>query len=465
MEGFMEGFVQIHPRVEHVRVCPKCRGRLVATDWAIPGQWTLGLYHCDACGFDAWADLPFNLGVLSPRFTDTRTKAGDPWPEGRDWYANVTRFAWEARGRRPVHIRREVRRAVRRICLVNALGNCWGDAVMTVAKLNALTRAEDVGIVVLTTANLAPHLPKDVAEAWFVDGSHAETSFWNEALTEAVKAEVSRFDACHVPTIFQLPSVTQQEAAALTGIVSFDRTRWDAALEQAPTITFLWRDDRCWAPELYRTARVVERVARQYPLGRVTRLFTRAKVHLDVRRQVRRVNVLARELRRSLPRVDFAVAGQGTHGRFSSWITDLRRRQSNADANRLWCERAARSHLLIGVLGSQMMLPSALAGGVIDLVPSDRLRGALTDWFVTSDDVREAVFLYRMLPLGTDAISVAETAISMLVNYSCTHSAFHHRYYAPLDQQTLDDLVSVQDERARILAATVSSHGSHLIGP
>jgi hypothetical protein len=304
-----------------------------------------------------------------------------------------------------------------------------------------------------------------VAETWLVDASHEETAFWNEALVEAVKAEVSRFDECHVPTIFQAPRLTPEEIAALTGIAVFDRRRWDEHLERAPTVTFIWRDDRCWSTEPRRTLEMCGRLRRTRGLRRATDACVRLRGRFDLWRQFRRVNRLARELRAVLPRLDFGVCGQGSYGTFPAWVTDLRRPRADRAANTLWCERAAQSHLVVGVLGSHMVLPSGHAGGVIDLIPSAYLRNVITDLLVTSDDIRETLFLYRALPLGTDPASIAETAISMLVNYSCARSSLHSRYYAPLRPETIEHLASIQTERTRILRAVGTEGASHLIAP
>jgi hypothetical protein len=460
----MTGFVPIHPHLAHERTCPRCGGQASATDWSVPGQWTMARYRCSGCGFDCWADLPFNLGVLSPCFIDTATGEVTR-PCGPEWYASLTRAAWKQRGHKPVQLTRIVNRPVRRATLVNALGNCWGDALATLAKLNALDGANGLDVVVLTTANMAPHVPATAAETWLIDGSHADTAFWNDALADAVKKEVARFEACYVPAIFQLPSVTPAEVQALSGIAPFDRTRWDMELERRPTVTFAWRDDRCWSNELTLWRRLIADAERMRGGRRAVSLLRRLRPSLDVSAQHRRVVQLAQRLRAALPKLDFAVCGEGTYGSFPEFMQDLRAPRADAAANARWCERAARSHLLIGVLGSQMVLPSGHAGAVIDLVPAQYLRNVLTDLLVTADDVREAMFLYRTLPLATPARAVADTAISMLVNYSCARSSLHGSHYKPLASEAIDQLVSTQTERARILEQAVADDASHLIGP
>lgn len=433
-------------------------------DWSIPGQWTLGRYVCNGCGLDAWADLPYNLGVLTPCYIDTRS-GNVTRPCGPDWYVGLTRRAWQNRQRQPVTIKKVVHRPARKVVLVPALGNCWGDAIMTVAKMNALGQLSDIDVVLISTANMAPHIPANVAEAWLVEMTHPQTAVWNDELADTIKREVSRFDECYLPVIFQLPSLTPGEVEALSGVTPFDRSRWDDELARAPVVTFMWREDRCWDGEPRASRRLFDRADRIRGSRRVTRWWHRMRARGAPQRQFTRVVELAREIREALPGVDFGVCGQGSYGRFPDWIKDLRSPHANSATNSQWCARAAQSHVLIGVLGSQMVLPSGHAGGVIDLIPSDFLRNVLTDCLVTTTDPREALFLYRNLPLATEPVDVARTAVAMLVNYSMARSSLHADFYRPLDEATAASLAALQDARSRILERVASTRAHDLIGP
>ena len=437
---------------------------IAATDWAMPGMWTVARYRCDACARSYWIDLPFNLGVLSPCYLgidDGRTER----PGGPAWYRDVTAAAWKAQSPRPVRIERRVNRAVRRICLVNALCNCWGDAIATVAKLNSLRDLADAGVVVLTTPNLAPHLPDFIAEAWLVQGySHADAASWNFALAEAVKAEVARFDACTIPVIFQLPTVTPDEVRSLSGVAPFDRSRWDEQLQRAPTVTFMWRDDRCWAPEPAAGHWINSDLAYRRGVGRLIRTWNRWQAARAPGAQARRVNRFARMLRTALPAVDFAVCGLGRRGRLDPWIKDLRTASAGPDENRAWCERASHSHLLVGVLGSHMVLPGGHSGGVVDLIPHSFLRNVLTDLLITTNDKREALFLYRNLPLSITPTALAELVISMLVNYSVANISLNGAYYPPLSPEVCARLFALNAARMEA-TRQLSPRSKVLLGP
>jgi hypothetical protein len=95
-------------------------------------------------------------------------------------------------------------------------------------------------------------------------------------------------------------------------------------------------------------------------------------------------------------------------------ITDLRRTVLDESTERAWCERYACSHIVIGVHGSSMLLPSAHAGAVVELIPPDRWRNLLQDLLFRPDDLGETIFRCRILPIATCVRDVALTVISLL---------------------------------------------------
>ncbi|MGB3905827.1 MAG: hypothetical protein WBB22_12990, partial [Anaerolineae bacterium] len=149
---------------------------------------------------------------------------------------------------------------------------------------------------------------------------------------------------------------------------------------------------------------------------RLTRAIVSQLAFADQRlaRQKERVLALAQGLRGSFPRLDFAVAGFGDRGGLPDWITDLRVTEIDERTERAWCERYAQSHVVIGVHGSNMLLPSAHAGAVVELVPTDRRRNFLQDILITPDDTREALYRYRFLPLRTSPAEVSKVVASLL---------------------------------------------------
>ena len=127
---------------------------------------------------------------------------------------------------------------------------------------------------------------------------------------------------------------------------------------------------------------------------------------------------LAEALRRDLPEIDFAVAGLSggdARGELPEWVGDLRRASFDADAEPALCERYAASHVVVGVHGSNMLLPSAHAGGVVEFLGRERWGNFTQDiLFRDAADCRETFFRYRFLDDPVTPTAVAQLIILML---------------------------------------------------
>jgi hypothetical protein len=170
-----------------------------------------------------------------------------------------------------------------------------------------------------------------------------------------------------------------------------------------PVITFIWREDRLWETESHSTS------AR----------FDKIKQHLGISQertneQTRKVIKLAECLRGDFPLLDFAVVGLGKAHNLLDWISDLRLTKLDTEAERAWCERYAKSHIVIGVHGSNMLLPSAHAGGVIELIGEERQGNFLQDILFRRSDSREMFFRYRFVPHSATPEDLARLASTML---------------------------------------------------
>ena len=109
-----------------------------------------------------------------------------------------------------------------------------------------------------------------------------------------------------------------------TGVEPFD---FDGAWADPPTVTFVWRVDRCWSP-LPPWAIVEGWVDERAPINiKASDPVNAVGSHLDdISRLLQRWKVLAldSELRKQLPDLDFAVAGVAEAGDLPDRITDLR---------------------------------------------------------------------------------------------------------------------------------------------
>ena len=106
-----------------------------------------------------------------------------------------------------------------------------------------------------------------------------------------------------------------------------------------------------------------------------------------------------------------------TPGGMPTWIADLRTLRPRPEVELAWCKELAGTRTAVGVHGSHMLLPSALAGAVIDLLPSFKLPNVGQDLVIADDASREpkvCLFRYRMLPANLGLRPLSEVIVSTL---------------------------------------------------
>ena len=78
------------------------------------------------------------------------------------------------------------------------------------------------------------------------------------------------------------------------------------------------------------------------------------------------------------------------------------------------CNCYAKSDVVIGVHGSNMLLPSAHANMVLDIMPKDRWGNVTQDVIYQENDNRMTSFRIRYIPIETKVSSLAFIAQSMI---------------------------------------------------
>jgi hypothetical protein len=402
--------IRLHPATEvaHEQECPHCRVRLNVAGWHIPGMRNLADLRCPRCAREFYGDLASGQALYTPMLLEKGTGAVHD-AHGVDWFAGWLRESYARRADAPISFRVHERLPVtRHVVLLNCLDTLYGHSLLKL--LNAqyyLDRQADVDLIVIVPSFLAWMLPDGVAQVWEVGLSLRRGTEWNEWLAREIRRRVEAFKSVSLSHARSHPRPDDFDIERFTRVEPFALDEWDARLKR-PAVTFIWRDDRPWVASV--------NGAPDSRRGRFGRLLLRPGN--SARQQRRMVIALAETLRRDWPTLDFAVAGlsdAGTEAAFPAWITDLRCPAIDHDTERRWCERYAASHVVAGIHGSNMLLPSAHAGSVAELIGSERWGNFTQDiLFREVDDCREAFFRYRFVPDSTPPLALAQLISLML---------------------------------------------------
>ncbi|MCP4246950.1 MAG: hypothetical protein GY778_07860 [bacterium] len=382
--------IRLHPLPDVAQACPGCGVPLEVRGWYMPGMRCLADLRCDGCGRTFYGDLPVGGGLIYPMLLDQRSGAvHDRW--NVPWFARWLSDSYGSRVDKPIEFVAEQIAPLHQPVLLNCLDTLYGHCLLKL--LNAqfyLDQHTEADLIVLVPRFLRWLVPDGVAAVWTVDLPLGRRTQWNDWLAKEIHRRVADLGACWLSIACSHPHPRDYDIERFSGVTPFPTNDWTGP-PACPAVTFIWRDDRCWTngqPQRNDAA------ARGYQTANVVRF--------------------AEVLRSKWPALDFAVAGCGEPGGFPDWIDDLRRSSIDLATEREWCRRYAASHLVVGVHGSNMLLPSAHAGAVLDLMPANRWANAGQDLLLRGTEPREMIGRYRLLPESMEPDALAGVADSML---------------------------------------------------
>jgi hypothetical protein len=412
--------IKLHPIPDISHHCPFDNIQLKVLDWYIPGMRNLADLHCPKCGREFYGDLLAGHGLYYPMLLDKKT--GDVHdPQNVKWFSDWLRNSYANRSNQTLTFVTEDFRPLQTPLLLNCLDTLYGHCLLKL--LNAqyyLDKRPDLEVIVLVPRCLRWMVPDGVAAIWTVDLPLRRGTEWNDWLAAEISARLKQFDEVWLSVAYSHPHPMDFSIERFTRVQPFPVDEWHQRLE-APTVTFIWREDRLWGE--------------QGNLGRLRRWTNKLRVKMRMsglslprNEQTRRVVLLATHLRKAFPNVNFAVVGLGMPGDMPPWIVDLRTTTIDDTIERAWCDRYALSHVVIGIHGSNMLLPSAHAGATVELMPSERWGNMIQDLLMSELECRETLFRYNIVPVSVPVQELTFMIVSLLHSYHFVELNFRHRF-------------------------------------
>ncbi len=385
--------IEIKSNIQHQSNCPYCKTSLKPVNVRFLGMHVLVESKCLNCHIELLESLAFGHFIPHNFQIDLIKKVVFCENDLHKWLAENLLDSLQNPETEKLESSKEVFKQCQRVMILNCIDYVYGHCLLKLVNAQRhLELHQDYGLIIIVPKFLRWMVPEGAAEVWTVPISLTKGQCYYPSFAEFVSQELKRFDEIYVSKAYSHPS--HFDITRFTGVPkhSFEQEKFK--------ITFIWREDRPWC------SIVLFRILRKLKILQIGLLL-----------QNWRVTRLFEKIRQKVPEAKFALVGLGRQTKFPGWIEDLRVDKFDEKTEREVCKLYAESRLVIGVHGSNMLLPSAHAGMTLDLMPP-RWGNLAQDILYQESDPRIASFRYRYLPIETSITTLAEIASSMILQYS-----------------------------------------------
>jgi len=387
--------------------CPDCNVHLDTHGWYMPGMRMLADLECPNCNKEYYGDLPAGHGLYYPMLLEK--KMGRVHNKlGIEWFADWLEKSYENSISSKITVHREDIHTVKCPVILNCLDGIYGHALLKL--LNAqyyIDKHPDKDLVVIIPRFLRWMIPKGVASIWTFDIPLKQGNQWNDWIAEFINNSLQDYNDCYLSIGLPHPDPSNIDIERFTFVQPFRMETW-LELLHGPKVTYVWRDDRLWNGVF--TSNFKRKVKKVF----MPRAYRDERNNIELQRD--NVIKLATILKERYPSLCFSVTGIGPSGDLPSWISDLRKHEIDENTEKKWCDRYAESHVVVGVHGSNMLLPSALSGAVVELIPIKHWQNLLQDILIPHADIRISMTKIRFLNLRTSPKELADI-IENLMQY------------------------------------------------
>ncbi len=387
--------IQIKPIIQHKSDCPYCGTKTDPEDVLWQGIHICAVFTCPNCGANIIEDLRVGHAIFYPYKVDLKKKNFIGNGKGESWFGMPMLNSLNSPNYDKVEFTVEIFSGSKNVIILNCIDFLYGHALLKL--LNAefhLKHNREFGLVIIIPKFLRWMVPDGVSEVWTVNIPLSKGQNYYPELDRRIKQECRRFD-----TIYLSPAHSHLRCFDITNFTGVEKHNFN---ENNFRITFVWREDRPWCRGELSLA-VIRRLGLIWPLL----LWQNLKIC-----------IVFSLLRRKFSRVQFTVAGLGKKTNFPAWIDDKRVERFTDELEKGLCKIYSESRLVIGVHGSNMMLPSAHAGLTIDLMPVSRWSNLAQDILYHESDNRLASYKYRYLPIGTNCVLLYKISQYLMEGYS-----------------------------------------------
>ena len=402
--------IPISPQIYQHITCPKCPNNSPTIEKIIfQGVHILADITCSSCNGQFLVDFPVGHALLYPTTIDKKTNTilGER-NEKHSWFKDTLLDAYISPKDDFVEVKKTVSKTYEKVIILNCLDLLYGHVLLKIFNAtHYLQKHPDKGLILIIPQSFAWLVPDGIAEVWTVDLKLSQFKNWYTSLENVIQDCLPNYKKVYLSLGYPIPDYQGLHIEPFSKVAPFPLDKFHIKPLQ---VSFIWREDRLWFRN--KLERFLFLAFRKLKLFK-TIPFTK-KVFIGL--QIQRINKFGKYLKKSHPSLTLNVIGLGKTGRFSKNIQDLRESKITFETEKRWCEKYAESHVVVGIHGSNMLLPTAHAAGFVEIMPDDRLGNWLQDIFQPSSGKVEA-FLGRFVPDYSSSRRVAYYTSGILSHF------------------------------------------------
>ncbi len=373
---------------------------------------------CNICNFKFYHDFPIGHALLHPIAIGKINKIIYS-KNNVEWFSKPLRDSFLSKSKDKIKIEKKIFFNKKDVIVLNCMDFLYGHVLLKLFNAQYyIDNCKQYGLIIIIPKMFKWLLPEAISEAWIIDINLKEARNWFTELEEFAKEEFKRFDKIYLSLAFSHPDPSEIDIATFTKIKKFDI---DKFLENKINITFITREDRLWFDSKYEL--FLYKVLRKLKL---IRYFNKYFVYF----QNELINRTCKQIINELPGVpnsNFNIVGVGKSGKFKKYINDYRERNISEEVEIKWCEIYSESHIVIGVHGSNMLLPTALAAGFIEILPKNRYGNIIQDIFLPYKK-RELLYLGRFVREFVSPNEIASQVIAIIKYFGSFRKSMGDKY-------------------------------------
>jgi hypothetical protein len=395
--------ISFWPVIQHIKgyKCPSCGCQLSeAKGLFFQGTHLLADIPCSCCDVEYYHTVPLAHDAIFPvAFTKDFTKVSYDL-KAKDWQALPLIVSMKEEGGLVFEVKIEVKQAAHKMVLVNCLDVCYGHVFQKVLCADWLMKHHpDMGIILLIPEDFEWMVPLDgIAEVWCINVKIKDLNKRLDGFDQKIKQGLARFSEVFIANPPVWPDASQVDYANFLKHERFDVQQF---CTRPIRISLVWREDRFWHSTRWEELLYLTSMK----FG-----FSTAIKWWYVWRQMIQFKQLTKSIFKSFPKAKVAMVGLGKAGYVGLHIEDLRLQGTHTLGEETrWFPTLASSQMVVGVLGSSMLIPTSLSASVVSIVPKYMLTHAGEDIALPYQD-RKLTFFARFV-VGNP--SVADVALQV----------------------------------------------------